>query len=622
LALQIRYPMIKKLILLFLVFLSFDAGAQQYQEEINALNKSLAKNLARDTNRVLLLNKISYAYLSVDPKKSLECAFDALKIATELGFFRGEEEANSFIGLGYAQLGEIPMGIDYMIRALKIAEREKLLRPQARTLNNLGSVYMEIKQFDLAMKTLEKAAEINIAINNLSWLSNNYTNIGNIHNEKNDLGKAKAFYYKALSISQKINYEYNVAINTGNLLGIFILTDSIDSAFVFAEKALALFEKMGDVFGVARIYSNYGSLYLHLARGNKFLDKYCKGGKKEAIEKGLNFMYKALEISKPNEDLNAMSLDYKSISELYELTGNCDSSYVAFKNYSLLKDSIFNIEKDMQITQTVMQYDFDKKEAATRIEQEKKMTRERNIRNSILAGLIGLLIFSWVVFRQRNKIKKEKQRSEELLLNILPAEVAEELKTKGKADARLMEEVTVLFTDFKGFTLLSEQLSPQALVAEINECFSAFDLIMQKHGIEKIKTIGDAYMAAGGLPAPKKTHAEDVVLAALEIQDFMMKHRQEKEARGKLFFEIRIGVHSGPVVAGIVGIKKFAYDIWGDTVNTASRMESSGGVGRVNISADTYALVKHRFNCTWRGKIEAKGKGEVDMYFVEGEKQG
>jgi ligand-binding sensor domain-containing protein/class 3 adenylate cyclase len=215
------------------------------------------------------------------------------------------------------------------------------------------------------------------------------------------------------------------------------------------------------------------------------------------------------------------------------------------------------------------------------------------------------------------ELRAEKKKSDDLLLNILPEEVAEELKAKGSADAQLIDEVTVLFTDFKGFTQLSEKLSPKELVAEINDCFSAFDHIMQKHKIEKIKTIGDAYMAAGGLPTPNQTHARDVVNAALDIQEYMQKHRMTKEAKGELFFEIRIGIHTGPVVAGIVGIKKFQYDIWGDTVNTASRMESSGETGKVNISGTTYEEVKEFFECIHRGKIAAKGKGDIDMYFVE-----
>ena len=248
---------------------------------------------------------------------------------------------------------------------------------------------------------------------------------------------------------------------------------------------------------------------------------------------------------------------------------------------------------------------------------QKTLDRQILVRNIFMGGCSLLLIFSGVFFVQRNKIKKGKKMSDELLLNILPSTIAEELKSKGNAESKLIDEVTVLFTDFKGFTQLSEQFTPQELVAEINECFSAFDQIMTKHNVEKIKTIGDSYMAAGGLPTSNKTHAQDVIHAALEIQQFMAGYKKAREEAGKLFFEIRIGIHSGPVVAGIVGIRKFAYDIWGDTVNTASRMESSGEVGKVNVSESTYNLTQDVFSFTYRGKIEAKGKGEISMYFAE-----
>ena len=243
--------------------------------------------------------------------------------------------------------------------------------------------------------------------------------------------------------------------------------------------------------------------------------------------------------------------------------------------------------------------------------------RERELKKENVILESKITVATKVIREEKEKVEVEKKRSDDLLLNILPSEVAEELKAKGTTTAKDFSEVTVLFTDFKNFTLMSETLSAQELVNEINYCYSAFDSIITKHGIEKIKTIGDAYMCAGGLPVANTTNAEDTIRAALEIRDFMLNEKQQREKEGKPFFEIRIGCNTGPVVAGIVGIKKFAYDIWGDTVNIAARMEQNSNAGKINISGSTYELVKDKFKCEHRGKIEAKNKGMIDMYFVE-----
>jgi class 3 adenylate cyclase len=245
-----------------------------------------------------------------------------------------------------------------------------------------------------------------------------------------------------------------------------------------------------------------------------------------------------------------------------------------------------------------------------------------------IASYVSIAIYNANLY---GELGEEKQKSEDLLLNILPGEVATELKQKGKSEAKLYKNVSVLFTDFVSFTSISSKMSPAELVDEIDYCFKIFDEITTRHGLEKIKTIGDAYLAVCGLPNENQNHAIQAINAAHDIRDFI--HTPDKyfakysSGDGYLmyrnlkkqcsFSSIRIGVNSGPVVAGIVGSRKFAYDIWGDTVNTASRIETLGEAGRVNISGSTYELVKDKFNFIERGKIEAKGKGEIDMYFVE-----
>jgi class 3 adenylate cyclase len=270
------------------------------------------------------------------------------------------------------------------------------------------------------------------------------------------------------------------------------------------------------------------------------------------------------------------------------------------------------------------------------IKAELIATESENLRNLSIATAGGIFLMALLFYsryrakrranlslEEKNKIiEDERQRSDELLLNILPASIAEELKTSGKARARRFDEATVLFTDFKNFTRISELLSPEELVEELDKCFKAFDFIIGQYpDIEKIKTIGDAYMCASGL-TDRRVMPNSLVKAALEMQEFLDEQKQERMRIGKPFFEARIGIHTGPVVAGVVGVKKFAYDIWGDTVNTASRVESNSQPGRVNISETTYSLVRYKFECEYRGKVEAKNKGQIDMYYVNRELEG
>lgn len=244
---------------------------------------------------------------------------------------------------------------------------------------------------------------------------------------------------------------------------------------------------------------------------------------------------------------------------------------------------------------------------------------------SILSEQLAGIIYGSTLFKElevsKNIAEEERRKNEKLLLNILPVDIAQELKDKGATEPILYENVSVMFTDFKGFTQIAEVLSPQELIRDLDACFVQFDKITERYKLEKLKTIGDSYMCAGGIPKRNQTHAIDSVLAALEIQAFMNLMKQIKADQGLPFWELRLGIHSGPLVAGVIGEKKFAYDVWGDTVNTASRMESSGTPGKINISGTTHHMIKEVFDCEYRGKVNAKNKGEVEMFYVLGLKK-
>lgn len=220
------------------------------------------------------------------------------------------------------------------------------------------------------------------------------------------------------------------------------------------------------------------------------------------------------------------------------------------------------------------------------------------------------------VAQRTQELSAEKEKSDKLLRNILPDEIAEELKASGRAAPKYYASSSVMFTDFVGFTKIAENLSPERLIEELDKCFSFFDQVTARHHLEKLKTIGDAYMCVGGAPVASNCHALDCALAALEISAFMSAQRLEAQEKNQPYWELRLGIHSGPIIAGVIGEKKFAYDIWGDTVNTASRMESSGIAGKINISETTYGLLSPFFECEYRGLVQAKNKGEIAMYYV------
>jgi class 3 adenylate cyclase len=307
---------------------------------------------------------------------------------------------------------------------------------------------------------------------------------------------------------------------------------------------------------------------------------------------------------------------YRDLAEVYANNGYTKKAYELMDSATTATEQIEKQKTVQYISGVQHKLDAERHFSELKL-KESEIAKERLFRNSFLLGFTSVLAFSFILYRQKKRITKQKHISDNLLKNILPEETAEELKRTGAAKARNYDSVTVLFTDFKNFTAVSARLNAEQLVQEINYYYSQFDTIISKYNLEKIKTIGDSYMCAGGLPVASITHAVDVIDAAVDMISFVEKEKLQRQKSGRVFLEMRIGINTGAVVAGIVGIKKFTYDIWGDTVNIASRMESAGLEGLINISDSTYQLIKDKYQCSYRGEIEAKNKQKLKMYFVE-----
>ncbi|MBK9108782.1 MAG: tetratricopeptide repeat protein [Saprospiraceae bacterium] len=591
------------------------------QEFIDSLKKELAKPIS-DSLRFDLLLKISNEYSYIDPNQGIVFGKQAMDLAEQLKDPNRLQNGYSILGLNYDNKSELSLAAENYFNALKWSEHSGSKRGQAANLSNLAGVFIKDKKYSKALDYLHSAVQINREINEREFLSINFINIGHIYLELKQTDSAKINLLEALRITREIKNELNETITLANIAQLWIEEKKYSQAFSDLHSALKLAKANKDVYMEAVLNTMIGSLYATIALDTSNIST-LPINKKQALTLAFDFLHKGRQMCENMGIQDQQGKAEENLFLLYSHSGDFENALNHYKKYIGLKDSIFSLESKMQISRLETKREIDIREKQIEIDKL-AVEKKRNERTYFLAGIIGLLCIIGIVVRnylQQKKtnllLSKEKERSEELLLNILPSEVAEELKQKGEADATLFEEVSILFTDFKGFTAVSEILTPQELVRDLHECFTAFDHIMHKYGLEKIKTIGDAYMAAGGLPTLNQTHAQDVVRAALEIRDFIEVGKKKKIENKQAYFEIRIGIHTGPVVAGIVGVKKYSYDIWGDTVNIAARMETSGEVGKVNISQSTYEKVKNLFSCTYRGKIEAKNKGNIDMYFVE-----
>ncbi len=482
---------------------------------------------------------------------------------------------------------------------------------------NLTNVYLSLNELDRLDSVYNLAMELwnpNWTFVEKRFIILNNKAIADINRDKIDT--ATTLFHKVLAEAKAVNNDNYIQQSLMNLGGLKGIVGELDSSYYFLNEASKLVRFSPDI-------DDYLVILINMASLDKELGRYKAAGIK---------LDSAFALASQWNRLKSKADVQHSRAELFAKTSNFKKAYEFLQEYISLNEKYLDDERVKAVTEMMEKYESEKK--ARQIQQlkienldaELKNERITKTRNNFLyagAGIFLIAVGLWwrltFVHKSRAAIQKEKDISEGLLLNILPASVADELKIKGRADAQLFPAATILFSDFKSFTNIASTLSAEELVDELNACFKTFDEIMTKHGLEKIKTIGDAYMAAASVPANNVSTAKEAVLAAIEMQAFIIGRKKERDESGKIGFEMRVGIHSGPVVAGIVGVKKFQYDIWGDTVNTANRMEANGEPGRINISEATYQLLREdsRFTFIPRGLIEAKGKGEMAMYFVE-----
>ncbi|MBK9275647.1 MAG: tetratricopeptide repeat protein [Flavobacteriales bacterium] len=614
-----------------------------------------------DSARLTAIASLSWKAVFEQPDSGIALARMQLDLARRGGAPRALYTAYNTLAVGYKLRSDLPAALDHFNRALEVARSSKDPGRTAAALSNMSTVYKDLGDLPRALELLHQSLRIDQDLGNTAGVASTYNNIGNTYKRLNEFDKALENYERSAALYNELG---NAKGRASALVSIGTTHSDLgqrEKAVRELQEAIAIYRDLGSRMDRGKAHNNLGQVLTRMGRSaeaHAHFDTartvFIELDAKDPLSR--NFYYSGeayLAEGRSAEALRACRQGLALADSLgllaqrkectdcvmraLALTGDYRGAYEAQRSFLSLDDTLDKVNNGREVLRLELVRDFEQQQIAdslARVKEtfeqqlafDRRMADERGRRGMLIAGILLALVIAGALlnrlrYTQRSKkaIEHEKERSDELLHNILPVEVAAELKAKGRAEARTYANATVLFTDFKGFTQLSEQLSATELVDEIDACFKGLDAIVGKYHVEKIKTIGDAYMAAAGLPDPQASSAADIVLAALDMRDHIAQRRTERLRAGKPAFEMRIGLHSGPVIAGIVGVRKFAYDIWGDTVNTAARMESSGEPGRVNISATTYELVKDtpglRFEA--RGLVHAKGKGDLRMYFVE-----
>jgi adenylate cyclase len=615
--------------------------------------KAILPLMKEDSNKVDVLLLISRSYLSSEPVSAIPFAEQARDLASKLEYSKGLALSLKNIGIAHYQQGQYIEALENWNGSLSVYEKIGDKTGIANLQSNIGAIYKnqgnDSKALEYLFNSLRNSEEAREDFRITSAL----INIGSVYQHKSTTyDKALQYYLRALPMTEKLGDNDLTGTTSVNIGEIYLAKEDSDSALFYFKKAEKAFTSTVDIpyalnnlgkvytqtkeFSQARIYHQraYDSA---VAVESKLYQTQALQGLGGIAEQTGEIVV-AIDYYKKAE---ALSKEINSAYDLKEVYAGLARSYSSTKQYAKafeyqnlllnVKDTIYNKETDLKLSNYEFNFEIEKKQGQINLLekdkalQEADLKRQKLAKNAFIAGFALILVIAFILYRNyRNKIKvnrildSQKQQIEHLLLNILPMEVARELRESGQATPRYYESVSVLFTDFKGFTSIAENLTPQEVVAELNDYFMAFDEITESYNLEKIKTIGDSYMCAGGIPLINEDHPLDIIRAAIDIQRYMHMKNEKRRQTGLPLWELRVGIHTGPVVAGVVGKNKYAYDIWGRTVNIASRMESNGHPGEINISSATYELVKDVFQCNYRGKIHAKNVGDIDMYFVQG----
>ncbi|TFG74362.1 MAG: tetratricopeptide repeat protein, partial [Flavobacteriales bacterium] len=541
----------------------------QNQGIADSLNIIYHEGKLQSAAKLELLEKLSF-----NERQDLNLS---LKYAEELISLSKLENNSEYLSRGFIQkgnanriLGNWDNALDAFFKSAEAAIKANDIKNQGVANMSIADIYSEIGNSDNAEIYYNKAIELLRKTDDTVSLATALLNAGDEAFNSKSFDLALQHFEESGLLFESTNYLIGTAYNKGNI-GMVYAEQGRDSLAKFnINEALVILEKLEDYSPIAEYLTYMADIYL----------------KQDDWSTALSYNQKSLEIAKKYGLKKQIGDSNLKLAELYEKFGDQATSYKYYKDHIVYRDLVNNIETVQKMADQRTNYEVSQKQIKIDL-LDQKQKNQRIVVIAIAIALFSIGILAVGLYRRNKFIRKTKQiieeerdRSDSLLRNILPEETAEELKLNGKVQAKQFEAVTVLFTDFKGFTQYSENLSPTALVDTIGFYFSRFDEIIEKHGLEKIKTIGDAYMCAGGLPFPTKDHAKKMVKAAFEIIEFVKATKRDVTA-SELTFEIRIGINTGPVVAGVVGTKKFAYDIWGDTVNVASRMESNSEAGKI-----------------------------------------